>query len=92
MSPATPGPIRQGVDDSRPVANAVFLVQQADRTVTSFTTDKDGRFEVSLPPGHYSAIKQGARRHGPGHFGPFEVEVQAGQVTNVQWKCDTGMD
>ncbi len=86
------GPTRQGVDDSRPVANGVFLVRKADASVVgSFTTDNQGRFQISLPPGRYNVIKKGERRHGPGYYGPFEVEVRAGEMTKVQWKCDTGM-
>ena len=26
-----------------------------------------------------------------GHYGPFEVDVAAGQVKKVEWKCYTGM-
>ena len=27
----------------------------------------------------------------PLFFGPFPVDITAGQVTKVEWKCDTGM-
>lgn len=91
-SPVSGGPTRQGVDDSRPVVNALFLVRRADASVVaSFTTDNQGRFEISLPPGHYNVIKKSERQHGPGNYGPFEVDVRAGEVTRVEWKCDTGM-
>ncbi len=85
------GPTRQGVPDSRPVVNTVFVVRKGENTVTSFTTDDKGRFHISLPPGHYSVSKEGERRHRPANYGPFEVEVIAGNVTKVQWECDTGM-
>jgi hypothetical protein len=26
-----------------------------------------------------------------GFYGPFEVEIAAGQIKKVQWNCDTGM-
>src|SRR5438105_13209922 len=47
------GPSRQGVSDSRPLANTEFLVAKENRTVKSFQTDDQGRFQVSLLPGHY---------------------------------------
>jgi len=50
------GPVRQGVPDSRPLANTTFVVKKADLTVASFTTDDQGRFRISLPPGHYSTL------------------------------------
>jgi hypothetical protein len=25
------------------------------------------------------------------HCGPFAIDVVAGQMTKVEWKCDTGM-
>ena len=26
-----------------------------------------------------------------GRYGPFEADVTAGQMTKVEWRCDTGM-
>lgn len=85
------GPTRQGVSDSRPVVNTVFVVRKGETEVTSFTTDDQGRFHIFLSPGHYSVTKSGQRRHRPANYGPFEVEVIAGNVMKVQWECDTGM-
>jgi uncharacterized surface anchored protein len=75
---------------SLPLAHADFVVQQEDREVASFTTDENGRFRVSLPPGHYTVSKK-AKKGGIGKYGPFEVDVVAGQVAAVEWHCDTGM-
>jgi hypothetical protein len=58
--------------------------------VTSFTTDDQGRFRVPLAPGHYTVSKEGKKR-GIGRFGPFPVDVVAGQMTKVAWECDTGI-
>jgi hypothetical protein len=58
--------------------------------VASFTTDDQGRFRVSLAAGHYTVSKEGKKR-GIGHFGPFPVDVVAGQMTKVAWECDTGI-
>ena len=58
--------------------------------VAEFTTDGEGRFKVSLAPGHYSVTKKDQQK-GIGRYGPFDVDVAAGQMTKVEWHCDTGM-
>ena len=58
VSPAMPGPAREGLPESRPVANVTWTVQNEKGEVTSFTTDGEGRFRVSLPPGHYSVMRE----------------------------------
>jgi hypothetical protein len=85
------GPIHQGVDDSQPLANAVFVVKQGERVVASFETDGQGRFHVALPAGKYFVSKKDWKGIG-GSYGPFEVDIVSGQVKKVEWKCDTGMD
>jgi hypothetical protein len=90
ISPAYPGPTRVGVPNSKPLADATFIVQNAAGVVTTFTTDTQGRFRVPLPPGHYTvSVKDG--QHRIGRFGPFEVDVTAGKMTTVAWQCDSGM-
>ena len=84
------GPVRQGVPDSRPLANTTFVVKKADLSVASFTTDDQGRFRISLPPGHYSISKKDWKSR-VGFYGPFEVDIAPDQVKKVQWNCDTGM-
>jgi len=84
------GPVIKGAPDSKPLADTTFLVRQGDLTVTSFTTDKQGSFRVSLPPGHYSIAKKDWNSR-VGFYGPFEVDIAAGQIKKVQWDCDTGM-
>ncbi len=84
------GPIRQGVPDSKPLANTVFVVKEGDLPIASFTTDDQGRFRISLPSGHYSISKKDWKGR-VGFYGPFEVDIAAGQIKKVQWNCDTGM-
>ena len=84
------GPVRQGVPDSKPLANTTFVVKKGDLTIASFTTDDQGRFRISLPPGHYSISKKDWKSRVV-FFGPFEVEIAAGQTKKVRWNCDTGM-
>ena len=90
VGPVHGGPARIGVPDSRPFANATFTAQNQKGTVTSFTTDDQGRFRVSLEPGHYT-VSLNAKESRIGRYGPFEVDVTAGQMTKVEWRCDTGM-
>jgi hypothetical protein len=90
FGPTQGGPIRADTPSSKPLANATFVVQNEKGTVASFTTDDQGRFRTSLAPGHYTVSLKGKKR-GIGHFGPFDVDVVAGQITKVQWECDTGI-
>ena len=55
VSPIWPGPIKKGSEKPNvaPVAGAVFSVANEKGTVTSFATDSEGRFRLSLSPGHY---------------------------------------
>jgi len=75
--------------DSKPMSRATFVVESEHGPVTSFVTDDDGRFRVSLPPGHYR-LSFKDQQPKVGHYGPFEVEVIARQLTNVEWHCNTG--
>ena len=90
ISPARPGPIRADEAASVPLANATFAVESNNGEVASFTTDQQGRFRMSLPPGHYKVSLKG-RKSTIGRFGPFEVDVTSGKMTNVQWECDSGI-
>jgi hypothetical protein len=90
ISPARPGPIRADETGSVPLANTTFAVENNSGEVASFTTDDQGRFRASLPPGHYKVSLKG-RKTSIGRFGPFEVDVTSGKMTNVQWECDSGI-
>ncbi len=90
FGPVRGGPARLGVPDSRPLANTAFIAENDKRTVVSFTTDDQGQFRVALEPGHYTVSLQ-EKRGGIGRYGPFEVDIVAGQMTKVAWRCDTGI-
>lgn len=90
INPARPGPIRADAPSSRPLANATFVVENQKGEATSFTTDDQGRFRTPLAPGHYKVSLKG-KTSSIGRYGPFEVDVVAGQTTKVQWECDSGM-
>ena len=91
FGPTQGGPIRADTPGSKPLANATFVVEnEKGAEVASFTTDDQGRFRVPLTPGHHTVSKEG-KKHGIGHYGPFDVDVVAGRMTNVQWECDSGI-
>ena len=90
ISPIKAGPVRADAPSSRPLANAAFAVEDQKGEIASFTTDNEGRFRVSLAPGHYKVSLKG-RTSSIGRYGPFEVEVVADKMTKVQWECDSGM-
>jgi hypothetical protein len=91
VSPIRPGPLRAGADipNHGPFANTTFVVQSEKGPAISFTTDNQGRFRVPLVPGHYTVLPK--EQGGPGHCGPFDVDVVAGKMTQVEWRCDSGM-
>jgi hypothetical protein len=90
ISPIQPGPVRADAPSSRPLANTAFVVENPKGEVTSFTTDDQGRFRMPLAPGHYKVSLKG-RTSSIGKYGPFEVDVVPGQMTKVQWQCDSGI-
>jgi hypothetical protein len=91
VSPTRPGPIRAGSDipNAAPLPNALFSVENEKGKVTSFTTDSQGRFRVSLKPGHYVIAL--AEHRFPRPCGPFEIDVESAKMAKVEWRCDTGM-
>ena len=91
VSPIRPGPIRKGseIPNAAPLPNAVFSVATDKGAVTSFTTDGEGRFRLSLSPGHYVVLL--AENRFPRPCGPFEIDVESGKMTKVEWRCDSGM-
>jgi hypothetical protein len=90
ISPSQPGPARVDVASAQPLAKTAFVVENQNGEVTSFTTDDQGRFRTLLAPGNYK-VSLKARTRGVGRYGPFEVDVVAGKMTKVQWKCDSGL-
>ena len=90
ISPTQAGPVRDDSPSSKPLTNAVFAVENEKGEVASFTTDAQGHFQTSVPPGHYKVSMKG-RKSSIGRFGPFEVDVVAGKMTSVQWQCDSGI-
>jgi hypothetical protein len=91
VTPARPGPIRAGSEspNAAPLANATFTVTNDAGGVIRFTTDALGRFQVLLQPGRYVVLL--AENRFPKPCGPFQVTVDPGKMTEVEWRCDSGM-
>ncbi len=91
VSPIRPGPVTKGSEfpTAAPLPNATFRVTSDEKVVTKFTTDTEGRFQITLTPGHYVVVL--AENRFPKQCGPFEVNVETGKMTNVNWRCDSGM-
>ena len=89
VSPSRPGPDRIDIPNVAPAGNVKFLVKKDDALVTSFTTDAEGHFRISLPPGQYTVLREGASAR-VGRW-RFDAEVKAGEVTTVRWTADSGM-
>ena len=90
VGPTSAGPTMADAPNSAPLANVDLDVKKGDETVASIKTDDQGRFRISLSPGHYTvSLKNG--KHRIGRYGPFEVDVVAGQITRVEWNCDSGI-
>jgi hypothetical protein len=90
ISPTHGGRIRVGEQSSRPLANIGFVVTNDAGAISEFTTNGQGKFKVLLAPGRYMVARKGWQK-GIGHYGPFEVDVATGQITKVEWHCDSGM-
>ena len=90
ISPIKAGPVRADSPSSRPLTHTAFVVENQKGNVASFTTDENGHFRTPLPPGHYKvSLKE--RTSSIGRYGPFEIDVVAGQMTKVAWQCDSGI-
>lgn len=89
VSPSRPGPLHNGEEAKAPVANMEFIVFQNDKKLASFTTDAQGHFHITLPPGHYVVKRQDAGST-VGRWS-FEADVVAGEIAKVNWTADSGM-
>lgn len=93
ISPAGPGPLRQGQSGSAPFQTTLAVLNTSDgREVARVQTGSDGRFRISLPPGEYTIgppPDQQPRRFPRGE--EHTVKVLPGQFTKVTVGFDSGM-
>lgn len=88
--PTCPGPAtipeRPGCAD-QPVRDLQLHISRSDGWEITTTTDQQGRFTVTLPPGSYLVTA----RFGVRGLQSTSVKVIMGQTTTVQITLDTGM-
>jgi hypothetical protein len=89
ISPIPPRMTREDVPSPLPLMNASFVVASGSDVAASFTTDDQGRFRVLVAAGHYSVSQQDDKSQ-IRRCGPWDVDVIAGQMTKVEWYCETG--
>ena len=90
ISPIKAGPVRADAPSSD--HSRTRLSRRRTKRARSHRLPRTARgaFECPLSPGHYKVSLKG-RTSSIGRYGPFEVDVVAGQMTKVQWQCDSGM-
>ena len=91
ISPARPGPIRQGETDSAPYKTTLTIRSASDgREIRQLETGSDGRFRVALPPGTYK-IGPGTRVGRFPRGAEQTVTVVQGRFAHVTIEFDSGM-
>lgn len=92
ISPAHPGPIRQGISGTAPYKTTLVVWSaEGDREVTRLETGSDGRFRVVLSPGTYKVgPPQRAGRFLP-RGSEETVTVVPGRFAQVTISFDSGM-
>lgn len=91
VSPARPGPQRQGARDSRAYAGAVVLLRDAQgRTLGRAVADEQGHFSLHAPVGEYQleVDVQGAAYP---RCEPTSLQIYPAVVSRVELHCDSGM-
>jgi hypothetical protein len=90
ISHIPPRMTRSDVPSPAALVDAPFTVTNDNRiVVASFVTDDQGRFRVLLGPGRYTVSQQDGKSR-IRQCGPWGADVVAGQMTKVEWYCETG--
>lgn len=88
--PVKPGPATPGQIDEVPL-RASFIAFDADNKVAEFESDRDGRFEVSLPPGDYTIVPDNKTPIPYAGQQKTQVTVPKDGFVVVTIRLDTGM-
>ncbi|MEK6302152.1 MAG: carboxypeptidase-like regulatory domain-containing protein [Acidobacteriota bacterium] len=93
ISPAHPGPTRQGDSSSAPYQTTLVVLSTGDgREMARVQTGSDGRFRISLPPGEYTiGLPPDQQRRKFPRGEEQTVKVLPGKFTNVTINFDSGM-
>lgn len=88
--PIKPGPEKLGQDDEAPL-KASFTVHGAEGKVGKFESDRNGAFEVSLPPGEYTIVPDNKTPVPMAEKQTTRVTVPEDGFAVVTIRLDTGM-
>jgi len=84
--------IRPGFDcPDRPFQTSISVYSDTGRFIVQFTTDAEGQFEVTLKPGRYLLVPDGAGSSHPPYVAAVEVVVQKKKFTPVIITYDSGL-
>ena len=77
----------------KPIANARVTIEtpSGGAVVATATTDAQGHFSVSLPPGDYRVRVEPGNGGLPRQDQPQNVTIRAGATTSVRIQLDTGI-
>lgn len=90
MGAMNPGPTRMGESELQP-ASVRFAVMQGGRKITEFKSGKDGKFEVTLPPGDYKLVPHKDTPIPMAEQQSNLVTVHANSYASVRITLETGM-
>lgn len=92
ISPAHPGPVRQGQSDTAPFQTTLVVLRESDGAeVARLDTGSDGRFRVTLPPGTYKVGPPSNTGRRLPRAGQETVTVVPGKFAPVTINFDSGM-
>jgi hypothetical protein len=92
ISPAHPGPVRDGETDTAPFKTALVISRASDGAVVArLETGSDGRFRVALPPGTYKVGPPLGTGQRLPRASEEIVNVVPGKFAHVTISFDSGM-
>ncbi|MEM7280944.1 MAG: carboxypeptidase-like regulatory domain-containing protein [Pseudomonadota bacterium] len=91
MGPITPGPTRPNATDEAPVGATLMIYGKDQKKVVKIVSDKDGKFELSLPPGDYVIVPAKDTPVPFPHTQTTQVVVPTDGYAEVTIRLDTGM-
>jgi hypothetical protein len=96
IGPTCPGPVssdptREAECSGKPYQTTITVLDQENQPVTTFETDSEGKFYITLKPGTYTLSTQSQPDQPLPRAKPQIVTVKAGEYTQVTITLDTGI-
>ena len=91
VSPALPGPQREGESGGKPLAGVEVQLRNAGGAIVArANADANGKFRILVPAGQYE-LRIDTRRTSHQRCQSQSVQVADGQMVNVDIACDSGI-